>query len=177
MATWTPNKFHKPVISSFSLECLGMNSRSIGSAVPATQTWPSANRALFVPLAIAAPYLCNTFWWTNGTTAAGNVDCGIYSGDGTLLAHTGSTAQSGTSVVQSVALGTPLLLLPDSYYLGLAMSSTSSTVFGNLPVAAAVQSWGMAQQASALPLPATITFASDASALLPVFGIASATVI
>lgn len=169
----------RPVISSVSPESLGMNFRLGGGAVtPASSTWPVANLAVFIPFALRTPYLVKRLWWANGATANGNVDCGIYSAGGTLLTSTGSTAQSGTAVVQSVALGTPLLLSPGAYYMALASSSTTATFIqatnGSIQ---SEQMCGLAQQASALPLPATATFATIANVKFPFFGFARVAVI
>lgn len=167
--------YHKPVISSYAFESLGRSAAQVVTV--ASATWPAANRALFLPFTITAPYLVQRVWWANGATVNGNVDCGIYSSDGTKLASVGSTAQVGTSVVQSVALAAPLLLLPGSYYMALVLSSATATVIRTSAAVAACQMMGMAQQATALPLPATATFATIASAALPLFGITSSTVI
>lgn len=176
MSDFPAARFHKPVISSHSIESLGGALRANSVSVPASASWPATSRAIYVPFTIAAPYLVQKFWWANGSAVAGNCDCGIYTADGTLIANTGATAQAGTTTIQSVALGTPLLLLPASYYMALANSSTGN-VFRSSPAVAACQMFGMAQQASAEPLPATATFATIATAYLPLFGIASATVI
>lgn len=177
MADLPLTRFHKPVLSVASDEAigslLGTDSNAGGSAV-----WPSANRAYFVPLAIHSPYLVKLVWWANGTAVAGNMDCGVYSWNGTLLFSAGSTAQAGTSVIQSVALGTPYLLLPGAYYMALGASSASATVWRNgTGQARYFAMMGMAAQAAAVPLPATFTLATMAGTYCPLFGIARSSVI
>lgn len=169
---------HKPVICQISIEALGTAYGCEAGGAPGSAVWPAANRAIFVPFALAGQYPVVKVWWANGAAVAGNVDCGVYSVDGTLLLSAGSTAQAGTSIVQSVTLGTPVLLEAGSYYMALAASSASAQ-FLRQPNAtiAGMQLCGMAQQASALPLPATFTLATVASQYVPFFGIASALVI
>lgn len=173
MADWPFARYHKPSISSLSPEAVPGSSLS---AVPASAAWPSANLAIYVPFMLAAPYLVQRLWWANGATVAGNVDCGVYTGDGTQLFHTGATAQATINVVQSVSNG-PTLLLPGAYYMALSASSGSATFFRLAPAAARLQAMGLAQQATAEPLPATFTLASMAQTYIPVFGITSSTVI
>lgn len=170
-------RFQSPVICSHSPESFGSSQRTITSvASGASSAWPAANRAIYVPFALAAPYGVQRVWWVNGTTANVNVDCGVYTVGGTRLGAIGSTAQSGTSVLQSAALA--LYLLPGSYYMALLLSATTGHTFRTSPAVANQQLLGMAQQAvGATALPATATFAAVASAYLPLFGITSRTVI
>ena len=171
--------FHKPVIASTSAEAIGCMFAIGVNGVGASAVWPAANRAIYVPFALSAPYLVNKVWWANGATVGnGTADCGVYSSDGTKLLSSGTTTTASASTIQSVTLGSTFLLTPDSYYMALVLSSASDTIWRNSnAAAAALQMVGMAQQASASPLPATFTLASVASAYMPLFGIASSTVI
>lgn len=163
-------RFHRPVISSVAADTV-----SPVALAPSSATWPTANRAVLVPLVINAPYQVSRLWWANGAAVAGNVDCGVYTMNGTLLASAGSTAQAGTNVVQSVAV--PLLLLPGSYYMALACSSTSATTFRSAVSVTFGAALGHASISAALPLPASATLTAMTSAYVPLFGIASASVI
>jgi hypothetical protein len=111
-------------------------------------------------------------WWRNGTAVAGNVDCGVFALDGTLIVSCGSTAQSGTSNFQIVTV-TETLLAPGAYYLALAASSTSAQ-FQRNTYTLAEELGGILQAASQLPLATLPTFA-NASGYQPIFGIASIT--
>lgn len=167
----------KPTISTISTPTLGASLGATFSGAPVSAAIPASNNAYFVPLVLPVPFLLKTVWWTNGGTAAGSLDCGVYTAGGTLLASCGSTVQVGTNVVQSVALGTPVLLQPGSYYMALAASLNTTTVF-RIPVGLRfVQIVGVAQQGTAFPLPATFTLASLANNFLPIFGISNASVI
>lgn len=172
---WPSDRYHKNVISSWSIESMGTGI-SAAKLTPGSATYPSANMAVFMPFAIAGPYLVRKVYWANGTAVAGNVDVGVYSWDGTRLFSAGSTAQAGTTAIQSVDI-TDYLLTPGSYYLALACSSLAATFFRISPGTSMVQSWGMANQAAALPLPATATFATAAQPFVALFGITSGTVL
>lgn len=178
MSDFPAARLHMPVISSFfSPEAVGTSGLVVNTSATASATWPSANLAIFVPFALAASYLVKSLWWANGTAVAGNVDCGIYSLGGALLVNAGSTVQAGTSAIQSVTLGTPILLTPGPYYMALACSSSSATIkrgAGNLN---AQKILGMAQWATGgLPLGAA-TLASVTNAYVPLFGFTSRTLI
>jgi hypothetical protein len=150
------------------------NLASGGFRLPAfnSTAWPSANRAYFVPFRLPYEVTVQHAWVLNGATVSGNVDIGIYSVDGTRIASTGSTAQAGTSAVQSISLSATLG--PGLFYMALAVSNTTATVYKASVPGASMQMMGCAMQNSALPLPATATLISVTSAggnYLPEFGI------
>lgn len=166
---------HKPVISSVAREATAHMDNSVGGT---SAVWPGTNSAYLVPFAMRSPYLVRRVWWANGSgTITGNVDVGIYTLSGTLLVSSGATAQANASVIQSVALGTPFLLGPGSYYMAMSSSSATATFFHFAPSTISLQQLGVAQAGTANPLPATVTFATITSNHLPLFGIASAGVI
>lgn len=139
---------------------------------PVAFTWV-ANSAVYIPMSVPWPYPVNRVWWVNGSTIGNNVDFGIYTPSGNKIFSTGSTAQSGTSVPQFVTPGTPFLLDPGNYYFAYACSGTTSTAFGTaLSTAGQSAMCGLYSQATALPLPASATFASMGVALaVPLCGI------
>lgn len=143
--------------------------------VLASMTWV-ANLALYVPIAIPFQFLLSRFWWVNGSSVAANVDVGVYTPSGARLASTGSTAQSGASVLQYAApSGGAILLSPGQYYLAWAGSGTTNAVFGTTAeTAIALRIAGCLQQATALPLPASMTAAAVSNAVLPLCGITQA---
>ncbi len=146
-------------IGSYSRYGLFWSARSfLGGGSMAARTWV-ANVAVYVPIFVPFAYPVSRFWWANGTTVTStNVDCGIYSVDGILLASCGSTAMSGTNVIQYQAATTPIILQPGSYYLGWTCNNTTSRAQGWPSVAVEnARCAGILQQASALPLPASWT--------------------
>ena len=180
-----PSRFHMPTITSYSPNA-ALNTANIrpliagGAATTTSHAWPTGNLVILVPFMISSPYLVKSVFWLNGGTAAGNMDCGVYTADASeLLFNAGTTAQSGTSVPQAVALGTAVLLEPGTYYMALVNSGTSGTGVGpstNITTQA-LESTGCAQAANgALPLAASQTLAAPSSfggVLTPVFGISS----
>lgn len=176
MSDFPTAAFHKPIISVFAPESLGIPVNAWVQGVPSTGPFPAANLALYVPFALSAPYLLTKMWWINGTTAAGNVDAGVFSLGGTKLWSTGTQAQSGASAIQSFA-NTDIFLPPDLYYMAIATDSATSTFFRIAPAAALAQLCGVLEQASAFTLPTTATFAQTTRTYVPTFGISSTSVI
>lgn len=164
-----------PTITSFHPEALGEFFQAINfftnSGFMASRTWQAANTAVFVPFRVEEPVTILKLWTMNGSTATGNVDIGVYDEVGRRLISAGSTAQSGTNVLQQFDV-TDTLIGPGNFYLALVASSTATTFFGypySADRAAAQHTAGMRQMASALPLPATATFAVNGSGF-PLFG-------
>lgn len=134
-------------------------------------TWPTANKAVFVPFRIAEPLLVTKLFAWNGATASGNLDIGIYDENGVRLVSTGSTPQSGTNALQVIDV-TDTWIGPGRFYLALALDGTSGTIVrNNLGSAIYAQMHGLAEMTSAFPLPATATLASTSITLLHAFGL------
>lgn len=159
---------HLPTIHVLSLEALG-NRTNLPLNGTGSATFPAANRAILVPFNVYETIRVVRMAVANGAATAGNLDLGIYTADFTRLTSSGSTAQSGTSALQTVTVEASLT--PGLYYMAIAMSSASAQVLRLAPLAAFCQSWGMRQMASAFPLPTTITPAAPASSYLPIFGL------
>lgn len=142
------------------------------NTVNTSAAWGTANLALYFPIEIPETVSITKLWWQNGTTATGNVDCGIYDEEQNRLVSTGSTAQTGTSVVQSVDI-TDVTLVAGLYYFALAASSGSSTfwVVGSSALATSY-GWSVYRQTSAFALPNPATFATTkvTASIIPKFG-------
>ena len=149
-------------------------SHSLSGSTFSSITPGVAGRLMVVPFSLWSPVLLNRWFWCNGATASGNVDVGVYTQDGVLLANAGSTAQAGTTAVQQVAASSPMLLVPDSYYLGISISSATATFQGGTSGFATIQEMGLAAQTASAgpPCPATFSLISLAgsSSPIPVFG-------
>jgi hypothetical protein len=142
----------------------------VGTGSPASAAWISANRALYFPLVLPFAYPVKRAWWSNGGTANGTVDLGIFSADGKKLYSTGATTQSGTSAIQYAAVD--WLIQPGEYYLALSLSSGTGTIQRSTNITAvALRLTGILREDSAHPLPATMTPAAMASAYVPLFGL------
>jgi hypothetical protein len=147
---------------------------SVSQAQPATSalTW-TANQAQYIPFYLPWPYPVRRVFWSNGSSVVStNVDVGIYTADGTRIYSTGSTAASGASVLQYVT-PTEFLLSPGRYYMAKSCSTAtaarggtgqSSMTLGFLQMA------GFLEEASALPLPATMTPVTATLTVIPIYG-------
>lgn len=127
----------------------GLPDNTFGSAV-----WPSANLAIYIPFSVP----CDVHMYAlraRGTNATGNYDIGIYDENYTRLASKGSTALSNAVLELSAEIQ---LRAGKSYWMAMVCSSGSGTVLRASPGSAnrGITN-GFAQEASALPLPATAT--------------------
>jgi hypothetical protein len=165
IAGWPVNS----VVTTLSPWCVGVELAAVAAAAPASTAWPSANRAILTPMRLPEIVTVTKLYWYNGATVSGNVDCGIYTADGRLVVSTGSTAQAGTSAGQEVNI-TDTQIGPGIYYLALALSSATGTIFRTAPTLAFLKAMGLLQIASAVPLPASATLAAMATAYVPVVG-------
>jgi len=166
-------------IHPYSPESLGSNLVGTGTAMTgaASATYPAANRALYIPVTLAVPTLVVKLASYNGATVSGNIDVGIYDRVGTRLVSAGSTAQAGASAWQEFDI-TDTLLGPGCFFLAVAMDNTTGTLFRVLGGQARyLTAHGMAQQATAFPLPATATFAAPAVAVVPMIMLTGRTVV
>jgi hypothetical protein len=131
--------------------------------------WPSANKAIYVPIIFPYPATITSigFFAGNGT---GNYDLGFYDGySKARLASTGTTAMTATGA-KTLTFTQPLRVDAGRlYYGGLALSSTSGTAGSHSVLTANCIICGLAQEVSALPLPATMTPTVATSAYAPVF--------
>lgn len=154
--------------------------RAWGGGSLASLTWPVADTAFYVPISLPWPFNVRRMFWINGSDVTTvNMDIGIYTAGGVRLYSSGSTAQSGASTAQYVTLGTDILLTPGTYYLALACSSTTANRGGtgitSTYTTVNMRLCGVLQQATALPLPATMTGAAVANVCMPFIGITSTT--
>jgi hypothetical protein len=163
-----------PFISSLSRWMVGFEARQTsGGLSVATNAWPTANLAIYIPFELPWPYTVQRVWWNNGTAAGGNWNIGLFTITGRQLYSAGSTAASGNSVPQYVTLSSPLLLPAGRYYIGVSHSATTANhAFGTTTVSAIRnRTIGILQEASALTLPTNMTGAAKVSTLIPICGI------
>jgi hypothetical protein len=125
----------------------------------ASAAWPTANLAFYYGVVVLRPLTIYQIGTSNGATASGNVDVGIYDFAGNRLVSSGSTAQSGTSVGQVFDI-TDTVLTPGNYFLAMAVDNITATFFRVSPSTEQLRCNGVYQQASAFPLPSTATFAT-----------------
>lgn len=135
--------------------------------------WPAANRAYgwaFYHLG-SKPFTSALAFWLNGATVSGNCDFGIYDAKFQRIASTGSVAQAGVNVLQSVAL---VVTLPPGgpYHFALACDNLVATHGRTSPFLSQVNFAGGFMMVGAFPLPATLTAVQFGTAnMLPVCGL------
>lgn len=162
------------VITPSSLFSVGTDLAGHAEAAPASATWPTSNKAIFVPFWIPEAITVTQLFWRNGAAVSGNVDVGIYNSAGTRQISTTSTAQSGTNTIQSVDVA-DTALSAGVYYLACALDNTTGTITVWTLTASQGQSMGLAVQTSAFALPATATLASYDTTALPWIGLTTRT--
>lgn len=147
------------------------------ATTPASAAWPAANTAIFVPFTVYQPLIAVKMFCLNGGTASGNIDIGIYDDQQNRLVSMGSTAQAGTSTIQSFDIA-DTTLLPGAYYMAMNESGTTGTNISWALSALVGGSMGLLQQAvGAIALPATAAFATLANAYVPNIGFTARTVV
>lgn len=166
------------IISPSSLESVGVElGHFVNITAPSSGTWPVANRAIFIPFCVYTLFNAQKMGVYNGATANANIEPGIYDDQGNKLTAIGSTAQAGTNVIQSFDINPDVMLLPGVYYMALAMSATTGTVFRSTPAAVLCAAMGMLSQSTAFALPSTATFVTPADGFVPQLFVAGRSVI
>lgn len=164
-----------PLIGIMSPEALGLDwFAAANTSTNSSSAWPAANRALAFMFGLADYYLVRKVWWLNTSVSSDSVDVGVYTEDGTRLVSGGGTATSGGSSVQEVDV-TDTLLAPGRYWCAMSVNGTANTYGAPTAGAIPLALMGVAQMASAYPLPSTFTPASVASSNIATFGIANRT--
>ena len=141
------------------------------AAEPVGQLWPSANLAIYTPLAIPARVVVVSLWVATGTGTVGNVDMALYDGSGAAVVS--ATAGAKTASTEQVFDVTDTVVGPGRYYIGLSASDATTDLFyGGAPAAPLCAAYGMYTETSAYPLPSTATFAIDHTlAMYPIMGV------
>jgi hypothetical protein len=137
----------------------------------ASHVWGAANNAVIAEVFLPVVATLRGFAWANGSAVSGNVDCGLYDAHLNRIASTGSTAQAGTSTVQTVG-ATATSLAPGNYYVALALNNTTGTIVSHTTsYYTGYPAFGVFLMASAFALPSTLTLAVPGftSTVVPLF--------
>ena len=149
---------------------------SIGTGLFGSNTWPAANRALYLPFAMERQATAYKMAF-HVATQSGNYDIGIYDEFGNRLVSTGSTAVPAAGI--AVADIADTVLIPGIYFNALCIDNTTCAVRSSTsPVAELLRLAGVQQQAvGAVTLPNPATFANPASAYVPQLSVAMSSVV
>lgn len=179
MGDWPQNAVMPLTLTSFNRRCLGI-ARAQSGVDPGTAsaTWPNANVTLYLPFTLEGMFPVTKAFWVNGTVVSGNCALAIYKM--TPLANqqcstvftTGTTAQAGTSAIQKVTLGTPVLLTPGVYFFGFGCDNVTATFARNAVSNAQMRAAGACAQGT-YPPPALSSQATIAQSYWPLVGISN----
>lgn len=170
---------HSSQITPHSKEALGgAGARALqGAAWASSAAWPSVNLVFLFPFTLWTPTRFLSLFATNGATATGNRDVGVYDdGGGTTtinrLVSTGPQALSGTSVPDPDAID--IILGEGDYFAALLADSTSATfaakTAGDADIAAMLGCKQVTDNGSNT-LGATLTYIDCAQTMIPHFGL------
>lgn len=165
-------------LNNGSWEALNEELFYCSNTAPASATWPTANLAIAIPLYVSAPGYVQQFWWANGAAVSGHVQMALCDEFFNVIAQTPSTVPAGTSAPQSVTISSPVLVVPGRYYLVLSCDNTTQTFLAWLAAAAVTninRSLGIAEQATAFPIPTPVVPASSARSYVPLCGVSFGT--
>lgn len=159
-----------PNIDINAYESVAVQYRNSTGGNLGSSAWSTSNQAVYIPVVLRQSVTITSFYSCNGATASNNFDIGIFSVDGSKIISTGSTAQSGTSTIQTVSV-TNTDVGPGVFYIGMTMNGTTGTVYQLSAAVYLGPFLGIYQQTSAFPLPASATFATLGSTTkIPQFG-------
>lgn len=136
----------------------------------ASGAFPAANATIYMPFRINRVITIATIEVMNGATVSGNVDVGIYDEGQRRVVNSGSTGQAGTNAAQSFNI-TDTPLGPGLFYMALACDNTSATFIRAVVPVYTSRPLGMAQQASAFPLPDPSVMALMTVTFLPIMSL------
>src|SRR3990167_5092199 len=167
MADWPSTRLtDRLIISTLSPEGLGLECRAMAQTLGST-SWPTASMGIFVPMKILEPVTVVQLFIETGTSAAGNVDVGIYDKGGSQITNFGSTQVASATSFMLFNIN-DVTLNPGLYYFAMSMTDTNAnTHVGFAPAAGLCRALGVVAQAAAVPLPSTATFAATSEARIP----------
>lgn len=147
------------------------------SLTSSLSTTLSSSNIVLYSVVVTEPYRVLRFWWQNGSTLNGNVEVAVFTENGTRIATTGSTAQSGANVMQQVSAD--FTLGAGRYWIGMASNSSTATFAGRtgggLTALGARDGSGLAMHVTvgtAIPMPSSIVIGSNLGFTIPSYGIA-----
>lgn len=136
------------------------------SNMQSASTYPAADLAIYIPVALRIPALIRKMFVSSGSTGTGYFDLAVYDAGGTRLIATGSQSKNASSIEKVVDV-TDTFLSAGIYYLAIAASNATDTYCQIAPAAPFLAAQGVLTQALSSPtwtptgtnvLPATATW-------------------
>lgn len=164
------------VISTLHGDSVGHAFKDAGLTVAdlASSGTLGANVVYYHPFVLHEAALAQSMSYVVGATSNGNVDVGIYDGNGTLLVNSGSTAQGTANTLQNLNT-TDTALGPGQYYMAMSLSSGTGTALRTGATDEATLSTfpALVETTGSFGLPSTMTPASSTAAapLIPYLGV------
>lgn len=160
------------VINSFGRDQLGAALKNTSANISLSVGWPVIKKVIYVPFYTNKHITVYGMSIINGTAVSGNLDIGIYDlWSKSKIVSSGSTAQTGTSTIQTFTLSTTVLR-PGNYYMALVLDNTSGQVGEFAITNPLAEACGVKQETIAnLPLPATATPIAPTSDYVPVISV------
>lgn len=130
-----------------------------GVTAPTTSTAWVSGLCVYVPFTLAEPVTTYEWWWINGSaTTAHNINFALYNPDFTLIQATSasSTTTTATSLINTSAVWTDLLLTPGQYYMAMLDDSTRN-IQGSTDARGLYEAAGLMEQtglSTTMPSPA-----------------------
>jgi hypothetical protein len=172
-------RFTEEVISPASPDCIGGWTATPGTfasnSVPNT-----ANRSVFIPFTLDAPFQVNKAVILCGQTQSGNWDIGVYDETITKIATVGSTLQTGTgSAPDTVQIATLSVKLDrGNYFMAWAVDNVTGKYANWTSQGRQLRAWGASEKLSTFPLPAgTVVTTALTDGYVAAFGLAGQTAV
>lgn len=165
MSDWPAVVFGPPVVSTADARSGQLGGFLMARFTSTAAAWPSANRALFMPVEVQSTCTAYQMCFEVGTQS-GNLDVGIYDEQAKRLVSSGSTAVAAAGV-QVVDI-TNTVLTPGVYFLAMSVDNTTATFRKAAIAPPQVQALGVQQQGLAsVTLPDPATFANPLGTYVP----------
>jgi len=140
------------------------------SANYTTGNWAVANQASYIPVVFPADATLYALY-TRSTSATGTYDLGFFDPDMNRISSNGSTANANAILTHTLAEIS--VLAGYTYWAGLVYSGTTGFYRSIVDDQFQMDSMELAQESSALPLPATMTPVRNTTTQIPIiaFGV------
>jgi len=109
----------------------GLLANTVGSQTGSSNTWFAANCPYAVPFVLNSAVTAYQIGWSNGSSAGGNFDAGIYDTSWNRKVSAGSTVGSGANSWQFVDVA-DTFLAAGSYYFVLCLDNVTANRVGTL---------------------------------------------